>query len=44
MARVNCSCGHRIEIAGVTREYGAGLICREHEMEYEIFEEGGEND
>lgn len=23
-------------------EYGAGLICREHEMEYEIFEEGGE--
>ena len=22
-------------------EYGAGLICREHEMEYEIFEEGG---
>ena len=24
-------------------EYGAGLICREHEMEYEIFEEGGEN-
>lgn len=24
-------------------EYGAGLICREHELEYEIFEEGGEN-
>lgn len=23
-------------------EYGAGLICREHEVEYEIFEEGGE--
>ena len=24
-------------------EYGAGLICREHKLEYEIFEEGGEN-
>lgn len=23
-------------------EYGAGLICREHDIEYEIFEEGGE--
>lgn len=23
-------------------EYGAGLICREHELEYEIFEEGGD--
>lgn len=22
-------------------EYGAGLICREHDIEYEIFEEGG---
>lgn len=27
---------------GADYEYGAGLICREHDMEYEIFEEGGE--
>ena len=24
-------------------EYGAGLICGEHELEYEIFEEDGDN-